>query len=246
MVPVDLHYTHPRLAGIYDLGNAGTDDRDFYLSLAGDSPRDILDLGCGTGLVCDAFAACGHRVTGADPAQAMLDVARSKPNGASVEWVEATAEGFRSLKRFDLIIMTGHAFQVLLTEAQVARALANMADHLKPDGLIVFESRNPVIDWDSVWARERRLEAPDGSHILASRRIISSDPDAGLMTFAWDYDFGDAVITSESTLRFLPHSRIMHLAEQSGLACADVLGDWDGAPFQPQRSREMIFKFRRA
>ena len=246
MVPVDRHYTHPRLAGIYDLGNAGAEDRDFYLSLAGNSPCDILDLGCGTGLVCDAFAARGHRVTGADPARAMLDVARSKPHGTSVEWVEATAEGFRSLKPFDLIIMTGHAFQVLLTEAQVARALANMADHLKPDGLAVFESRNPAIDWDSIWARERRLEAPDGSRIFASRRIISSDPDAGLMTFAWDYDFGDAVLTSESTLRFLPHSRIMHLAEQSGLACADVLGDWDGAPFQPQRSREMIFKFRRA
>jgi 2-polyprenyl-3-methyl-5-hydroxy-6-metoxy-1,4-benzoquinol methylase len=114
------------------MGNSGAEDRDLCFSLAGDSPCDILDLGCGTGLVCDAFAARGHNVTGADPAPAMLDVARSKPHGASVEWVEATAEGFRSPKRFDLIIMTGHAFQVLLTDAQVAEALANMAAHLKP------------------------------------------------------------------------------------------------------------------
>ncbi|MFT5774191.1 methyltransferase domain-containing protein [Hyphomonas sp.] len=85
MVPVDLYYTHPRLAGIYDLGNAGAEARNFYLSLAGNSPRDILDLGCGTGLVCAAYAARGHRVTGADPPRAMLDVARSKPHGASVE-----------------------------------------------------------------------------------------------------------------------------------------------------------------
>jgi SAM-dependent methyltransferase len=246
MVPVDLHYTHPRLAGIYDLGNSGAEDRDFYLSLAGDSPCDILDLGCGTGLVCDAFAALGHNVTGADPAPAMLDVARSKPHGASVEWVEATAEGFRSPKRFDLIIMTGHAFQVLLTDAQVAEALANMAAHLKPDGFAIFESRNPAIDWDSVWARERTLQSPNGTQIHASRRIIASNHDTGMMTFAWDDDFGDAVLSSESTLRFLPHSRIMHLAEQGHLACADVLGDWDGAPLLSDRSREMIFKLRRA
>jgi SAM-dependent methyltransferase len=246
MVPADLHYTHPRLAGICDLGNSGAEDRDFYLSLAEDSACDILDLGCGTGLVCDAFAARGYDVIGADPAPAMLGIARLTPHGASVEWVEAAAEGFRSPKRFDLIIMTGHALQVLLTDAQVAEALANMAAHLKPDGFAIFESRNPAIDWDSVWARERTLQSPNGTQIHASRRIIASNHDTGMMTFAWDDDFGDAVLSSESTLRFLPHSRIMHLAEQGHLACADVLGDWDGAPLLSDRSREMIFKLRRA
>ena len=52
----DTHYEHPRLAAIYDLSSGWSEDRDFYLELAGDTPSWILDLGCGTGLICRAYA----------------------------------------------------------------------------------------------------------------------------------------------------------------------------------------------
>ena len=64
----DLHYEHPKLVDVYDLGNGWSEDRNFYLSLAGDKPISILDLGCGTGLLSNAYAERGHMVTGADPA----------------------------------------------------------------------------------------------------------------------------------------------------------------------------------
>lgn len=46
----DLHYEHPDLAEIYDLDSGWSVDRDFYLDLASGSPKQVLDLGCGTGL----------------------------------------------------------------------------------------------------------------------------------------------------------------------------------------------------
>ena len=239
----DLQYTLQKLANIYDLGNSGTEDRDFFLALAGEPPQDILDLGCGTGLVCNAFAARGHRAVGADPATAMLDVARRKPLGAQIEWVESPAESFRSDKRFDLIIMTGHAFQVLLTEDAVLAALDTRKRHLKPGGQAVFESRNPVIDWDKKWARQVTLEGPSGP-IIATRRTLGTDRAAATISFAWDYDFSDEVLTSESTLWFLSHKQIISYADQSGLELVDLFGDWDASPFDETNSREMIFKFR--
>ncbi|WP_244562538.1 class I SAM-dependent methyltransferase [Ensifer aridi] len=107
----DRHYEDPSLAEIYDLTSGWSIDRDFYLALAGGSPKRILDLGCGTGLLCDAYAALGHDVTGVDPAKAMLDVAKRKPHGSEVEWIEASAQEFRSEKEFDLIIMTATPFR---------------------------------------------------------------------------------------------------------------------------------------
>jgi 2-polyprenyl-3-methyl-5-hydroxy-6-metoxy-1,4-benzoquinol methylase len=80
----DEHYENPKLAAIYDRFSPWSVDRDFYLALAGDPPQYVLDLGCGTGLLCDAYAAKGHIVTGVDPTAAMLAVARQKPHGNTI------------------------------------------------------------------------------------------------------------------------------------------------------------------
>ena len=49
--------------------------------------------------------ASSRKVTGADPASAMLDIARSRPGGERVEWVEADARSLSLETRFDLILL---------------------------------------------------------------------------------------------------------------------------------------------
>jgi len=90
----------------------------------------VLDLGCGTGTLCCALAVGGHRVVGVEPSMAMLAVARSKPFAERVEWVQSSAQAYRSQRRFELIVMTGHVFQVFLTDAEVLAALETMRRHL--------------------------------------------------------------------------------------------------------------------
>ncbi len=231
------------MADLYDLGNAGSEDRDFYLSLADDGPQDILDLGCGTGLLSLAYAATGHRVIGVDPAGAMLAVARRAALGDRVTWIENTAEDFRSDKTFDLIIMTGHAFQVLLTDQQVEATLATMSRHLKPGGLIAFESRNPALNWDVIWGRAYEMETPQG-RVRAARRMTDTSRAPEFLSFAWDYHFPEDTLTSDSTLRFLTADAITRFADQAGLKVETVFGDWQGGRFDPEFSREMIFKLR--
>lgn len=241
----DKQFSDPRLADLYDLGNAGSEDRDFYLALAGPTPKDILDLGCGTGLLSLAYAKAGHRVVGVDPASAMLDVARRNDKEAQVEWIEAYAERFETRKRFDLIIMTGHAFQVLLSDEQVALALACMSKVLKPSGRVVFESRNPALDWDQIWAKSYVMDTSEGQ-VRAERRITDSSRVPDYLSFAWDYHFADGVLTSESTLRFLDHGQILNRAIEAGLELTALYGNWDGTGFDLQRSEEMIFEFHRS
>lgn len=151
---LDNHYVNPRLAAIYDLDSGWSADRDFYLNLAGPAVMRILDLGCGTGLICNAYAERGHLVTGLDPSATMLAQARQKPWGSRIEWIESRAQNYQSHKKFDLIIMTGHAFQVLLEEEDLEATMATMANHLAAAGKIVFESRNPRIDWAQRWDYE--------------------------------------------------------------------------------------------
>lgn len=235
----DLHYEHPELVRVYDLGNSWAEDREFYLSLAGDRPKRILDVGCGTGLLCNAYAARGHIVTGVDPAPAMLQAATNAPHGRKVTWVEASAESFQCDTRFDLIVMTGHAFQVLLDDDDVARAFRNIRNHLDADGLFAFESRNPHIDWAREWdGMQRELASPRGI-MRESFKVRSVQGER--IVFETEYTFADERLVSVSELRFMSGGMITQHLTTAGLHIHELLGDWDGGAFHAEKSREMIF-----
>jgi len=234
----DKHYLHPRLVEVYDFDSPWSVDRDFYFNFAGAPPLTILDLGCGTGILSLAYANEGHRVTGVDPAGEMLRCAREKDNNHSVEWIQCAAQDFRSDKRFDLIIMTGHAFQVLLTDADILATLNVMRKHLAPAGRIVFESRNPAIDWTRDWNYRIALECPHG-RVVETRRLIERRDDR--LSFELVYELEDETLVSASALRFLRCDRVLELLSTSGLQVVKLLGDWDHAPFDEATSREMIF-----
>lgn len=234
----DNHYEHPRLAEIYDLNSGWSPDRDFYLSLAGTSPRKILDIGCGTGLICRAYAEKGHAVTGLDPSPAMLEVGKRKPHGEKIDWVCTFAQSYRSNELFDLIIMTGHAFQVLLSDEDVLETFAMIRKHLKSDGSLVFESRNPEIDWEKVWDYDVVLDL-DGEKIQMTNRLLSKKGEQ--ITHQLTYQFPDETLVSTSTLRFMPKAKIEACLAKSRLKIDKFMGDWHGGAFDAATSREMIF-----
>jgi SAM-dependent methyltransferase len=238
----DAHYDDPVLAALYDVQCGWSEDRDFYLALAGTPPQDVLDLGCGTGLLCNAYAAEGHRVTGLDPSPGMLDVARRSPRGAEIEWILGTAETARPGKTFDLIIMTGHAFQVLLEDADIAGTLAFIREHLKPGGRAVFESRNPAIDWVKDW--DGHTETIDLHGVPVGYSVHVLDRTADRMTFEQRYAFPDRTLPSLSTLRFASRAEIEALIAAAGLVADPLQGDWQGGLFDPEISEEMIFTVR--
>lgn len=235
----DLHYEIPLLAELYDVDGGWSDDRRFYRDLAGQVPRSILDLGCGTGLICDAYAAAGHRVTGVDPARAMLDVARQKPHGHLVEWVECSAEDFHSEKKFDLIIMTGHTFQVFLDRAQVSALFGVVRTHLAEAGRFVFETRNPALDWKERWHGGVATLRLGARTVLQKRDVTSAKADR--VAFETSYTMDNSTLVSKSELAFWTRAEIEQLLAESGLGVLEVYGDWDHSPFDAQSSDEMIF-----
>ena len=233
-----MDYQNAQIAEIYDLANPWAPEYDFYLSLAGLRPCSVLDLGCGTGTFCCALAARGHRVTGVDPAAAMLAVARSKPHAEQVEWVESSAQSYKSHRRFDLIVMTGHAFQILLTDADALAALQTMRDHLKGRGRVAFETRNPRVDWAGEWAARPPRMLP-GGQLLETLEITGADGE--FISFQTSYRFPNVTLTTSSTLRFPSREHVEALVAHSGLVVRQVFGDWESGPFEAVRSREIIF-----
>ena len=235
-----MDYQDARIAEVYDLANPWGQDADFYFSLAGPRPCRVLDLGCGTGTLCCALAERGHRVTGIDPPAAMLAVARSKPHAELVEWVESSSQSYKTQRRFDLIVMTGHAFQILLTDEDALAVLKTMRGHLQEGGRVAFETRNPRLDWAGEWAgRPPVIRIFHGRQLLETLEITGEDGE--FISFETFYRFPQMTLTTSSTLRFPSREHVGALIARSGLVIRCVFGDWNAGPFEAARSREIIF-----
>lgn len=238
----DSIFTDPRMAALYDAFNLWGDDTEFYLRLAGEDPKRVLDLGCGTGRLAVALAGRGHDVTGLDPAAAMLAVARRRPGGARIRWVEGDARDSDLGERFDLAVMTGHAFQVFLEDDDVRHLLRSVARHLAPGGCFAFESRNPLAreweEWTAAASRER-VQVDGVGEVEAEWDVTGTEGDR--VSFETHYRLigsGERLVGS-STLRFMPQTAIADHLARAGFGRVQWLGDWTGAPFTPA-SREII------
>lgn len=141
---------HPRMVALYDEFNAGTWDTDFYAGVIGERPQLVADVGCGTGSFAIRLARAGHHVVGVDPSREMLRVARSRSGEELVRWIDGDATDLPD-EAFDSAIMSGHAFQNLLTDDQVLETLTAVRDRLVPGGRFMFESRNPAREAWTGW-----------------------------------------------------------------------------------------------
>ena len=135
-------------ARLYDAQNPWGPAEEFYLSLVM-SAGDVLDVGCGTGTLLKRARRDGHRgrLVGLDPGAGMLAVAREEPG---IEWVQGVLVPGAYEAEFDLVTMTGHAFQELRTEEDIRAVLRGMRDAVRPGGRVAFETRNPLVrPWES-------------------------------------------------------------------------------------------------
>lgn len=95
----------------------------------------VLDLGCGTGQPIAAWLlAQGFAVTGVDYAAPMLDIARHR--WPDTTWHHADMRALDLGQTFDAIIAWHSFFH--LTQSEQRSALARIADHLAPNGPLMF------------------------------------------------------------------------------------------------------------
>lgn len=231
----DRLYSDPALVAFYDVESTDRADFDCCRALARGC-RSVLDLGCGTGELA-ASIGDGREVFGVDPAAAMLAVARQRPGGERVTWVEGDARSVRLGRRFELIVLTGHAFQVFLAAGDRRAVIDTIAAHLALGGRFVFDTRNPAREEWREWTPERSRRAVDHPvhGLVEAWNEVEHDGATGIVTYKTLYRLADGVVLSAaSRIAFPGKEEIERALREAGLAVERWMGDWSGVGWSPE------------
>ncbi len=237
----DRLYHDPALVDFYDLENDGRDDFNFCARLA-EGADSVLDLGCGTGEFAVSLAGT-RTVFGVDPAEPMLAIGRAKPGAEGVTFVAGDARTIRLGRRFDLIVLTGHAFQVFLSDADRRAVLETIAAHLTPGGRFIFDSRNPQQrEWEE-WTpalSQRVIEHPRFGAVEAWNDVAYA-PETGIVTYETHYAIAatGTRLAASSRIAFPDKDTLAATIAAAGLTVERWLGDWEETPWHAD-AKEII------
>ena len=139
----ERHRHHPR--GYHAL----LDDLEVGLTERYGAGKDVLECGCGTGLLLEKMARFARHAKGIDLSPGML--AKATARGLDVREGSVTSLPFDDAS-FDVTC----SFKVLAHVPEIGRALAEMARVTRPGGVVLAEFYNPL----SLRAVAKRLGGP--------------------------------------------------------------------------------------
>ncbi len=104
---------------------------------------DILDIGCGGGLLCEPLSRLGANVTGIDASEKNINVAKihSKKNNLKISYICSSPENLNLKKKFDVILN----MEVVEHVNDVNFFIKKSSEFLKEGGLMFVATLNKTL-----------------------------------------------------------------------------------------------------
>ena len=103
-------------------------------------PKTVLDLGCGTGVLCRILQKNGMTAAGMDFSAGMIDIARAE--NPDIPFAVADMITYRPDRHFDLVTCTGDALNHIPSLSDIAKIFRNVYAYTSPGGYFVFDILN--------------------------------------------------------------------------------------------------------
>lgn len=126
---------------------------------------EILDLGCGGGLVSESLAKLGAVVTGVDFVKENIKIAsdHASKNNLNINYINQNIEKLKIKKKFDVIIM----FEILEHLDDWKVFIMKIKKNLKKNGILIISTinRNVISKISAIYIAENILKwIPKGTH----------------------------------------------------------------------------------
>lgn len=178
------------------------------------SARSLLDVACGTGANLPRFAQ-RLEVAGIDASDDMLALARRRCPAAIL--AQADMRSFSLDRRFDAVVCLFSGIGYLLTTEDLNQAVATMARHLNPGGVLMIEGWVEPDYWLGSRVNSECAQRGD----VAVARVVRSQRDGHLcdikMRYAAAYQDRLVTIDEEHKMRLSQPDEFRSAYEAAGL-----------------------------
>lgn len=144
--------------------------------------RSAMDLGCGTGILCDILQRNGIDAWGTDLSESMIRVARENFPNLHFEVADMTV--YCPDRQFELVTCTGDALNHIMDLSDVDKIFRNVYTYLAPGGYFLFDILNeqevsPCDPFDCPFSDSIRAEfqiiKKDNGIINLKTRVFEND-----------------------------------------------------------------------
>ena len=104
------------------------------------TPKNSLDLGCGTGVLCRILQGEGVQAAGMDFSVGMIDIARQ--DSPEIPYEVADMITYRPETKFDLVTCTGDALNHIRELENIEKIFQNVYAYTSPGGYFIFDILN--------------------------------------------------------------------------------------------------------
>ena len=103
-------------------------------------PKTCLDLGCGTGILCEILHQNGIKASGMDFSSGMIDIARQ--GNPEIRYEVADMITYCPDQQFDLVTCTGDALNHIRQLSDIRKIFQNVYRYTAPGGYFIFDILN--------------------------------------------------------------------------------------------------------
>lgn len=205
--------------------------------------RGVLDLACGTGLHALFLAEAGAAVTAFDLSGPMIDYARRVRPHPHIQY---RVGDMRRIEcgPYDLALCLGNSLSLIHAEEDLEAVFSGLRAALRPNGLCLVQLLNYAAA--SAQLPRHRIEraTADGEPVVAVKNLV---PDGAhtLLTLSFFVGAGPerTAISETTVLRNWSGEEIGAAAARHGLAVRETFGAFDGSPYQPVNSPDLLMLF---
>ena len=185
--------------------------------------KNILELGCGTGIHAKKFAELGYYVEGIDLSETMLRLAIDRQSVSEIavserlSFLEGDIRSYESSLRFDTIISLFHVMSYMISNEDLNQTFKTVKKHLKPQGIFIFDCwHGPGVLKDKPTSRSKSFE----NEIVSISRISKPTllPNENRVDVDFEILIKNKATTDEIKLHELHSMRYLFIDEIKSIA----------------------------